>query len=121
MFDTEFSAELNAENQLVWSDGEATVREVGFVQRVLADVLNADQSASSQKVIQMRLQEALRARACCRGSEVTVEIRPANFSFHDRNAKVIKAEIEHGGTEYYLAMKYPEDLMLEEGPPLAGK
>jgi len=52
---------------------------------------------------------------------VKVEIRPANFSFHDKNAKLIKAEVECGGEEYYLALKYPEDLVLEEGPPSGGK
>jgi hypothetical protein len=95
--------------------------ELDFVQRTLAEVLNEvdDPAAASLKTIQTRLQESLRSRTWSRAAEVKVEIRPTNFSFHDRNAKVIKAEVERGGEEYYLAMTYPEDLVLQEAPDLS--
>jgi hypothetical protein len=100
-----------------------TQPELDFAQRILAEVLNevADPATASLKQIQTRLQESIRSRAKSRGGEVKVEIRPTNFDFHDRKAKLIRTEVERGGEEYYLAMTYPEDLLLEEAAPPAEK
>ena len=53
----------------------------------------ADPATASLKQIQTRLQESIRSRAKSRGGEVKVEIRPTNFDFHDRKAKLIRTEV----------------------------